>query len=160
MAITDSLTITGLGAHNLTISGNNQSRIFMVDDGSPTTTISVEIDGLTLTGGNASGTQEDGYGGAIFTHDSLTVKNSVITGNTALARAGGVYSWGYAGGTTTIQNSTIANNTAQYGGGVWASTAAGAQLTIQDSKVSDNSATTTVANGGGGIYLYSNEGTA
>jgi cyclophilin family peptidyl-prolyl cis-trans isomerase len=167
LAITDSLTIDGPGATNLTINANNQSRIFQIDDGSNTTNINVEIDGLTLTGGNASGTQENGAGGAIFTFDSLTVKNSTITGNTGATRGGGIYSWGYAGGTTTIQNSTIANNTAAYGGGIWTETAPASTspvlpasaLTIQDSTVSGNTATTTRSNGGGGIYNYTNQGT-
>ncbi len=52
LKITDSLTIDGPGAANLTINGNNQSRIFYIDDGSGTTNINVEIDGLTLTGGS------------------------------------------------------------------------------------------------------------
>ncbi len=116
LAITDSLTIAGLGATNLTINANHQSRIFKVDDGNSATNISVEIDGLTLTGGDAAGTEANGAGGAIFTFDSLTLKDSTITGNTAATRGGGVYGWEYAGGTTTIQNCTIANNTALYGG--------------------------------------------
>ena len=53
MLISDSLTIAGPGAADITINGNNQSRIFKIDDGSRATNISVEIDGLTLTGGNA-----------------------------------------------------------------------------------------------------------
>ena len=52
LAITDSVTIEGPGAANLTISGNNQSRIFYINDGSGTTNINVEIDGLTLTDGS------------------------------------------------------------------------------------------------------------
>jgi hypothetical protein len=167
LAITDALTITGLGATNLAINGNNQSRIFKIDDGSSATNINVEIDGLTLTGGNASGTQADGAGGAIFSFESLTIKNSTITGNKAASRAGGVYSWGYAGGATTIQNCTISNNTAKYGGGIWTSTATAstapvlpaATMTIQGSTISGNTATNTSGNGGGGIYSYKNYGT-
>ncbi len=122
LAITDSLTIDGPGATNLTISGNNQSRIFDVNDGSNTTNINVEIDGLTLTGGNAPGTSVDGAGGAIFSLESLTLKNSTITGNTAAISGGGIYSKDYASGATTIQNCTITNNTAGFGGGIWVST--------------------------------------
>lgn len=80
LAITDELTINGLGAELLTIdaSGNDPtpdannldgSGIFNVSD-------STEINGLTLTGGDQSN------GGAIYSNSSeLTVRDSVITGN-------------------------------------------------------------------------------
>ena len=60
--ITDSLTIQGPGAANLTIDAAGKSRIFNVDDGDSGTNINVEIDGLTLTGGSAD------TGGAICFH--------------------------------------------------------------------------------------------
>ena len=66
LAITDSVTIEGPGAANLTINGNQQSRIFDVNDGNDATNINVEIDGLTLTGGSAD------YGGAIYSMENLT----------------------------------------------------------------------------------------
>ena len=159
LAIADSVTIEGPGATNLTINANNQSRIFDINDGNGATNIDVEIDGLTLTGGDAPIGDEQGAGGAIFSLESLTLMNSTITGNTATTRGGGIYSWGYSGNVTTIQNCTVANNTAQYGGGIWASSGYAATLTIQDSTVSGNAATGSSGNGGGGIYIYDNSGT-
>ena len=55
LAITDSVTILGPGAENLTIDAGNHSRIFDINDYDYTTNIDVAIDGLTLTGGNATG---------------------------------------------------------------------------------------------------------
>ena len=51
ITISDSLTIDGLGATQLTISGNSQSQIFVVNDGNKATNINVTMDGLTLTKG-------------------------------------------------------------------------------------------------------------
>jgi Domain of unknown function (DUF4347) len=48
LTISDSLTINGLGADKLTVSGNNNSRVFEVD-----TSTLVEINGLTITKGKA-----------------------------------------------------------------------------------------------------------
>ena len=103
LAISDSLTIQGPGAANLTIDAAGKSRIFDVDDGDSGTNIDVQISGLTLTGGSAD------TGGAILSHEKLTVNSSTITGNTAGVNGGGIYA--YSPGTTTIQNSTISENT-------------------------------------------------
>ena len=54
LAITDSVTIAGPGTAKLTINAGGQSRIFDVDDSNASNNINVEIDGLTLTGGNAN----------------------------------------------------------------------------------------------------------
>src|SRR5262249_47440078 len=77
--VNDSVTITGPGAGVLTISGNNHSRIFQIDNGT-NASIDVTISGLTLTQGN-SGVLD---GGAIsVANEALTLRGVVITGNTA-----------------------------------------------------------------------------
>ena len=53
LVITDALTINGLGASNLIISGNNASTVFNVNDGS-SNQIAVAINGLTITGGRSN----------------------------------------------------------------------------------------------------------
>ncbi len=57
MNITNAVTIQGLGADNLTISGNNISRVFKVDNNS--NQIDVNIDGFTIQDGNSN---DDGGG--------------------------------------------------------------------------------------------------
>ena len=70
--ITTSLTIDGLGASNLTISGNGNSRVFEI--GSPGSGgQSVQLSDLTITNGNA------GYGGNILNYGNLTITNSVVS---------------------------------------------------------------------------------
>jgi hypothetical protein len=46
------LTIAGPGPSQLTISGNNTSRVFVITDGSSTNDSPVTLSGLRLTGGN------------------------------------------------------------------------------------------------------------
>ncbi len=71
IAITDALTITGPGPGLLTVSGNDQSRIFNVVKGVNDATLS----GLTLTRGHALG-----FGGAVLAaSENFTIRNSVIS---------------------------------------------------------------------------------
>ena len=77
LQISDDLKITGLGADSLTVSGNNASRVFWINDGNPDNRIKVEIDGLTIAeGGIFNGSGELGTDG-----DSLEVSNSTIENN-------------------------------------------------------------------------------
>src|SRR6185295_3276094 len=73
IAITDDLVISGPGAGALTVSGNDLSRIFNMDDGM-VGAIDVEISGLTLTQGHAQGP-----GGAVLSSENLTILDSVIS---------------------------------------------------------------------------------
>ncbi|MBY6204052.1 IPTL-CTERM sorting domain-containing protein [Halomonas denitrificans] len=123
--ITDDLQINGPGAPNLTISGNDDSRIFDIAPSASEVTIS----GLTLTEGFAY--NEDG--GAIHSLASsrLTIADSVITGNQAYApyylnrdaHRGGGYGGGNGGGVAqfggelVITGTTVSNNQAKYDGG-------------------------------------------
>ncbi|MCI0642368.1 MAG: hypothetical protein L0Y70_25105 [Gemmataceae bacterium] len=52
MTITDELTINGLGENYLTISGNDATRVFSISG----STTDVEITGLTIADGSATGT--------------------------------------------------------------------------------------------------------
>lgn len=143
LAITDSVTIEGPGAANLTINGNQQSRIFDISNSSAATNFNVEIDGLTLTGGSTDN------GGAIYSTENLTLNSATVTGNTASNYGGGIFAYGY--GTTTIQNTTISGNSAAVDGGGVLAYGAGT-MTIQDSTISGNSAST--SGGGIGVANY------
>jgi hypothetical protein len=138
LAITDSVTIEGLGATNLTINGNGQSRIFNVDDGSSDTNINVEIDGLTLTGGSAAD------GGAIYSKEDLTLDSMNVTQNTAAFGGGGIYA--FLASNTVISDCTVSNNSASYGGGL-VSIGTG-QTEVKASTISANTSAM-----GGGLFV-------
>ena len=78
LQITDDLTLEGLGADELTVSGNNSSRVFNVNDGNDSDHIDVVIDGLTITDGF---TDERLGGSGIRNSENLTLINSAISGN-------------------------------------------------------------------------------
>ncbi|MEH1895466.1 MAG: VCBS domain-containing protein [Nostoc sp.] len=123
LVITNALTINGLGASNLSISGNS----FSVDDGNSSNEIAVAINGLTI---------RDGFG--IFNVENLTINNSSISGNT------GIFGSIYNLGTATITNSTISGNSGGYAG-----ITNGGTATITNSTISGNSGLTGgILNGG------------
>ena len=77
------MDIDGPGANRLTVSGNNASTIFDVQDG-----VTATISGLTITKGSYS--VPYGFGGdAITTYGTLTLSDCVVTGN-ALASGTGL----------------------------------------------------------------------
>jgi predicted outer membrane repeat protein len=126
LSVSKGVIIQGTGANKLAISGNNASHVFNA-------TASLSIDGLNITGGNAVN------GGGIYSSSSVTVSNSIISGNTASNSGGGIYSTS----SVTVSNSTFSGNTANTnGGGIFSSNA-----TVSNSSISGN-----IANLGGGIY--------
>jgi predicted outer membrane repeat protein len=123
--------IEGAGASVVTISGGGTVGVFEV-----TTGVTATLSGLTISGGSFS------VGGGLWGQEGSTVKvsNSLIQENYG-SEGGGVF----AGGSVTIANSTISNNSAIFGGGILIS---GSALTISDSALSANSA----SSDGGGVY--------
>ena len=136
LTVATDLTINGLGADNLTIDANDVSRVFNIDDGS-NHSIDVTIAGLTITGGNAMGSD----GGGINNLENLTVDRVKITGNTANS-GGGILT--DDGASTTVNYSTISGNTANSGGGI----TNGSYTTVNYSTISGNTADSR----GGGIF--------
>lgn len=173
LLVTDSVTITGPGAANLTVSGNNASRVF--DVYSNAAELDVTISSLTVangsatTGGGIANYDEnlilDGVrvtncaasskGGGVWADGfamNLTIRNSTITGNSAGVDGGGIYVED-TGGPLLIQNSVISNNTAvDDGGGIYFYDP-DADVTIDSSIISGN----TAGGVGGGVYLYSTD---
>jgi hypothetical protein len=138
--ITKSVTIQGLGAANLAITGHGFSRVFAVGLG-----IQVTISGMTIEGGTGSLGTFDGYayegkGGGILNLGTLTLTSDTVTGNSAAVYAGGP---GYGGGvynaagaTMTLNNTTMTNNEARSeGGGIYNA----GKLAINSSTVKGNS---------------------
>ncbi len=158
---TGTTTITGPGASQLIISGNNSSGVFQIDNG-----VTADISDLTIADGNAS----DAGGGIYNEYSTLTVTNCTITGNSAYY-GGGIYNngmltvtgsifsensatYGYGGGiynemyrTLTVTGSAFSGNSASYGGGIFSEYDATA--TVADCSFSGNLAT---EGDGGGIF--------
>jgi hypothetical protein len=187
----DSFVMVGPGANRLAISGGDYTRVMRIQIPGIG---AASIVGLTLTEGFADGdlTTNRGVGGALWTSNesvildavvisnsqtnrqgggigvgnsgSLTIRNSVVSGNTVLA--GGAYSSGgglyfTSGGQLFMENCTVSGNTAiTHGGGLYlfgslAGTTNG--FTIRNSTISGNSVTNPSAglgSNGGGIGLY------
>ena len=95
----------------------------------------------SVISGNASPVAGSGFGGAIA-GNGVTVENSTISGNVASAVGGGIYA-----NDLSVSRSTVDNNSANFGGGIYAY---GDNTTISNSTISGNSAT---SGGGGGIVL-------
>uniref|UniRef100_A0A8J7CZ89 VCBS repeat-containing protein n=1 Tax=Desmonostoc muscorum LEGE 12446 TaxID=1828758 RepID=A0A8J7CZ89_DESMC len=134
LVITDALTINGLGASNLIISGNNASTVFNVNDGS-SNQIAVAINGLTITGGSnntvgagifnvenltlsddiiSNNNNNGGDVGAIENRGSLSLINSTVSNNIGFL-VGGIYN----NGTVSLTNSTLSNNDGFVTGGIF-----------------------------------------
>ncbi|HEV7405236.1 MAG TPA: choice-of-anchor Q domain-containing protein, partial [Chthoniobacteraceae bacterium] len=111
LVIQHAMTIVGPGADKLTISGNNQSRIFTINTADGLNTIS----GLTVTGGNGTGFIFGGLGGAIINIGDLLLVDCTITGSTATGSGGGFHN--HTSATATLRGCTISNNTSTGGRG-------------------------------------------
>jgi hypothetical protein len=128
----NNLTITGATDGATIIDANNLDHA--VDVGF---FCSATLSQLTIQNGTGI------FGGDIGNSGHLTIDSSTITGGTATF-GGGIFS---AGGTVTITNSTIANNTATpWGGGIYNQAAT---ITLTNDTIANNSATE-----GGGIFTF------
>ena len=101
-------------AARVTISGNNQSRVFLIHESANAT-----ISDLTITGGNGVGAifqnVSPRVGGGILNYGgTLTLNNSTVGGNSTTTGGGGILSYR---GTMILSDSTISNNSAVTSGG-------------------------------------------
>ena len=142
LLITNSVTIDGLGANQLAVSGNNASRVFEIATG-----LNVTISGLTITHGYAL---EQG-GGILNDGSNLSLSGDKLSQNVAIGSATNDFNGGAFGGaldsksgTLNITGCTISGNQALggasavgdgFGGGIEI-LAGGA--TISDSTISGN----------------------
>lgn len=101
--ITDDVTITGPGASQLTVSGDNGSRVFDISNDATAT-----ISGLTI----ANGIAMDAGGGGIANEEGSTlyVINDTFANNTAYGIGGGL--WNDIGATVNVSGSTFIGNKA------------------------------------------------
>src|SRR5262245_40186679 len=175
---TDGITINGDingdGQADITVDAGGQSRVFNINDFTPST-ISTALNGLVITNGDPHLNTLFGGGGGIYVGyaDALTLTNSTVSDNTAVW-GGGIYGYtnsritlsnstvtgnyssesgagirGIFNSVIKVTNSTVSGNTAYgYGGGIYVG-GIGASLTLTNSIVSGNSA----AGNGGGIQV-------
>jgi hypothetical protein len=136
------ITLTGMGPGVTTIDANQIDRIFTVHPGA-----SLSISGVTLKNGlaPAANVLDPFDGGAIDSEGSLTISDSLLTGNAGGGEGGGVYS---AAGDVTITDTTIAANTATTAGGGLADGGTGVVTLIDDTFDSNDFGT------GGGIAYF------
>jgi predicted outer membrane repeat protein len=153
-----SLTVT-----NSVITGNHAD-----DDGGAIyngyATASLTLVNSTVSGNDATITNPNSYGGAIFSkYSDVTVRNSTISGNRSGGDGGAIYMSQGGGGTSpslTLENSTLANNASlshssdDDGGGVWICCGDyGQHLDIKSSTITGNSVGGT-SGFGGGLYVF------
>ena len=170
-AANNGFTNRGGGIYNkdaaLTVSSSVISNNYALDDGggiySYSASGSVTVVNSTISGNRAGPTGNgNAYGGGIYSQDSpVTVRNSTVSGNNSGGDGGGIYmsSRLAADPSLTIENSTVANNTAgsgsgDDGGGVWLCCGDNGQsLTLKSSTITGNHVGG--ASGfGGGLVLF------
>ncbi|MBK8049127.1 MAG: Ig-like domain repeat protein [Anaerolineales bacterium] len=132
LTITRDITITGLGANLIKVSGNNARRSFTIVPG-----VTAQISALTIQDGL------DLYKGAgINNEGNLTLVDVTVSNNTAaITGGGGIYN---AGILTLTRVSLLSNTAQQSGAGVYNA----GTLVTADTTFDSNSAWTA----GGGIY--------
>jgi parallel beta-helix repeat protein len=121
-------------------------------------TSTTRLDGFTIIGGNADVDTDIMVNGKSIYHDigggiytvggTNTLTNNSLSENSAIYGGGGISTFG---GTNTLTNNSLSGNTAEfYGGGIFTS---GGTNTLRNNSLSGN----TAEYDGGGIYTY--EGT-
>ena len=161
LKIDKDLTIKGLGANKLTVSGNNDSRVLEVNDGNASNYLNVAIDGLTIANGKIG---LGDVGGGIYTNENLTITDSVISNNQVV---GGAAAGIDNNGKLKLLRSTVSDNIIgergarpetggafTTGGGILNSD--GASLEIDSSTISNNQANRAGGIGNGGSLKITN----
>jgi hypothetical protein len=133
LTLTGDTEIRGPGADALTVSGGGLTRVFRIETGA-----TVTIEKLKIANGSVSGPE---FGGGIQNLGTLTLKDSVITGNLATVRGGGIENTG----TLTLRKSSVTANRATNSGGGLHNAGAGIAV-IDRSTISDN---TCISDGAG-----------
>ena len=153
MTITDPVTITGRGLSNTIIDAQQMSRVFDIT----TTAGNVQLNGMTLKQGRTTSNNVSPFGGPVnnggairsLTTGTLTISDSLLTGNSTvgdIAFGGAVF---HDGGSLVVVRSTLSGNTTAGAGAIGGAIGTyGGTTIIRNSTLSGNS--TTGGNAGGG----------
>jgi hypothetical protein len=147
LVINKDLIINGLGANNLTVSGNNSSRVFLVNNNN--NLVNVEINGLTIANGFLPTVFASGAG--ILNYENLKLFDIIVRNNRGGSRGTGIGN--FSGGFLKMSQSVVKENSNDFRGAVGgaggiANSGEGTTMEIEGSTISDNSS----AKNGGGIY--------
>lgn len=182
IVVSETVTLQGPGASQLTISGNHAGRIFdVVDSVNDNTFQTLTIEGLTLRDGRVSGEN----GGCIRAENPdtlLVLRNSIVTGCEATAitapslaggNGGAIHATGqgdnkYDTPSVLLEHSTVSGNKATFlGGGVAAFTSRLASSNVSDNILDGIAHAPSTSgpvgpfgfldgvSGGGGVFSYS-----
>jgi hypothetical protein len=156
LLITDTVSITGPGADQLSISGGGSSRVIEARGSvdfygcvaydfygacirygyAPGPEVDVSISGVTITGGYSGGS-----GSGVKAYDvGLSLADVVLSNNVTTGSGGGLYFTdnGDAANDLTISGSEISGNTASGDGGALYADSQSGDITIVDSEFSNN----------------------
>ncbi|MFH1422850.1 MAG: choice-of-anchor Q domain-containing protein, partial [Planctomycetota bacterium] len=130
------------GALNCIIDCQRSGRGFYFHSGEIATSI---VEGFTIRNGEI-----DGAGGGVYASSSPTIKDCIITGNTAHSYGGGIY---LSSSSALITGCSVTNNTTnQAGGGVYLSNSS---ATLNNCIITNNVGDGSSYGSGGGVYFNS-----
>jgi parallel beta-helix repeat protein len=134
------------GPEVTTIDGTGNYHVVKCESGEDANTV---LEGFTITGGNANGTDSNSNGGGMYNYESSpTVTDCTFTNNTASLDGGGMYNDGgiYSNGNSpTVTGCNFNRNSADDGGGMYNDNSS---PTVTNCTFSGN----TASDNGGGIY--------
>lgn len=158
--INKNLTLKGVNQSSTILNAGYQGRIFFIP-----AAVTASISGMTLEGGNATGTtgggilntgnltmtnviltsnETDEDGAGIMNLGTLNLNSCIVSHNGATNSGGGIFN-AYPPAVATLTNTVISNNNAQYGAGILNYN--GSTLVLTNSRINRNVALA----GGGGI---------
>jgi predicted outer membrane repeat protein len=141
--ITDGVTIQGAGAGNSVIDGQQLDRVFDVMGNAPGS-IKVVFQGLTIRGGNVTGSG----GGIRVGNANVVLRDAAVSANRASLQGGGISNIDLLGtGNVTLLRTSVSRNVAGDSGGGLLVGGGESVLTLKDSTIRRNIAT----NDGGGL---------
>lgn len=143
LLIDRNVTINGLGAKDLTISGNRKSRVFSI-----AANTNVDLSGLTIASGYLS--DSNALGAGIYNAGTLTITNTMLRDHQAFASSA---IFNNVNAALNLYNSTIYNNTSSLRGSFsyfqqGAAISNVGTMTIRNSTISDNNTNVSVFNNG------------
>ncbi|MFN5857322.1 MAG: filamentous hemagglutinin N-terminal domain-containing protein [Pseudanabaenaceae cyanobacterium] len=137
------LTLTGAGSAATTVSGDTKTRVFNIGSVTPS---KVNISGLKIADGVATGIGTDGYGGGILVglESSLNLDKADVSNNKAQTSGGGIFSRGVASLQSTaavnVTNSTFSKNSTDSLGSGGAIGNGTGELKVSQSTFTENTA--------------------